>query len=122
MAGNLADILCEWCLVEDAEGEDGLRGVEEVVDGDEGRLLEEGLWRQGWCQTVSDSVVVDQITSKTQGGPCGGSVNHYSRTTWTNLYRDARKVGPRLFEIGRKSNIMKAQFLTSFSHNLGPTL
>ena len=41
MAGNWADILCEWCLVEDAEGEDGLRRVEQVVDGDEGRLLEE---------------------------------------------------------------------------------
>ena len=30
--------------VEDAEGEHRLRGVEQVVDGDEGGLLEEGLW------------------------------------------------------------------------------
>ena len=121
MIESLVDILCEWCLVEDAEGEDGLRRVEQVIDGDEGRLLEEGLRKQIWCQTVSDSVVA-KITSKTQGGPCGGSVDHYSRTTWTTLYRDARKVGPRLFEIGCKSCIRKAQFLTLVSHNLGPTL
>ena len=34
-------------LVEDAEGEHRLRGVEQVVDGDEGGLLEEGLWKCG---------------------------------------------------------------------------
>ena len=32
-------------LVEDAEGEHRLRRVEQVVDGDEGRLLEQGLNR-----------------------------------------------------------------------------
>ena len=94
MVDSLVDILCEWCLVEDAEGEDGLRRVEEVVDGDEGRLLEEGLWKQIWCQTVSDSVVAHQITSKihrvahvevastttqgTHGPPCTGMLERWA--------------------------------------------
>ena len=40
-------------LVEDAERQHRLRRVEQVVDGDEGRLLEERLEGGRACQTVS---------------------------------------------------------------------
>ena len=40
-------------LVEDAERQHRLRRVEQVVDGDEGRLLEERLEGERACQTVS---------------------------------------------------------------------
>ena len=58
--GVLDRVVRVHVLVEDAEGEHRLRRVEQVVDGDEGRLLEEGLRREREgkkeraCQTVSD--------------------------------------------------------------------